>query len=75
MTASTLATPVEPELLNPRHVDTCDACGPSASASFWAELEDGKELSYCGHHGTKYKKKIVTVARVVHDLTYIAMSR
>ena len=61
--------------LDPQAIDTCDACGPSAQASFWAEMKDGAELSYCGHHGAKYKPKIIRIATTVHDLTYIAMSR
>lgn len=74
-TTSTPARIAQEDLLDPRHVDTCDRCGPSAKATFWVEMQDGRELTYCGHHGSKYKQELVKLARVVHDLTYVAMSR
>lgn len=56
-------------------IDTCDTCGPGTQAWVWVEMPDGKELTYCGHHGKKYAAELAKQAKAVNDLTYIALSR
>jgi hypothetical protein len=48
--------------------DTCDACG--AQAFVYAEMPDGRTVSYCAHHGTAYWARLNEQAVKVIDFRW-----
>lgn len=58
------------ELLDPNWADFCDNCGPSTRAYLWAEMPDGKELSYCGSCGKRFRRGLLLSGAKVLDLSY-----
>lgn len=61
------------------HVDRaeCDACGYDAHAEafVFAEMKDGKTVSYCGSHGTRYFVELARQAVKLIDLRYMIESK
>lgn len=55
--------PAEPA--RPR--EYCDAKKCGAEAFVFAEV-NGKELTFCGHHGTEYMPKLMEQGMVIADL-------
>lgn len=49
--------------------DRCDRCG--ARAYVLVILDRGSELTFCGHHGRKYRRQLTAAALVVHDETQL----
>lgn len=55
----------------------CDACGYDAHAEafVFAEMKDGKTVSYCGSHGTRYFVELAWQAVKLIDLRYMIESK
>lgn len=51
----------------------CDCCGPAVKAWVWVEIGE-RELTFCGHHATKWWDSIVAVSGGrVHDYRYMIL--